>query len=83
MKGKRISAEELERKFDAGEDIMDYLDLSKARRPNRRRRVNVDLPEWMIESLDREAQRLGVSRQAIMKVWIAERLKTLASEDTG
>ena len=83
MKGKRISAEELERKFDAGEDIMDYLDLSKARRPNRRRRVNVDLPEWMIDRLDREAQRLGVSRQAVMKVWIAERLKTLTSEDPG
>ena len=71
---KKISAEEFERRFDAGEDMMDYVDLSTARRPNRRRRVNVDLPEWMIESLDGEAERLGISRQALIKVWIAERL---------
>ena len=83
MKGKRISAEELDRKFDAGEDVLDYFDLSKGRRPNQRRRVNVDLPEWMIESLDREAQRLGVSRQAIMKVWLAERLKAVQREESG
>jgi len=69
-----ISAEEFERRFDAGEDMMDYVDLSTARQPNRRRRVNVDLPEWMIESLDKEAERLGVSRQAVIKVWIGDRL---------
>ena len=72
---KKISAEEFDRRFDAGEDMGDYLDGSTMRRPNRRRRVNVDLPEWMIESLDGEAQRLGVSRQALIKVWIADRLK--------
>ena len=72
---KKITAEEFDRMFDAGEDVTEYLDLSSARRPNRRRRVNVDLPEWMIESLDGEAQRLGVSRQALIKVWIADRLK--------
>ena len=71
---KKITAEEFDRRFDAGEDMGDYLDLSSKRRPNRRRRVNVDLPEWMIESLDREAERLGVSRQAVIKVWIGERL---------
>lgn len=80
---KKITTEELDRKFDAGEDVLDYFDLSTMRRPNRRRRVNVDLPEWMIESLDREAQRLGVSRQAIMKVWLAERLKTVQREEAG
>jgi len=71
---KKISAEEFDRRFDAGEDMGDYIDWSTMRRPNKRRRVNVDLPEWMIESLDREAERLGVSRQAVIKVWIGERL---------
>lgn len=80
---KKITTEELDRKFDAGEDVLDYFDLSTMRRPNRRRRVNVDLPEWMIESLDREAQHLGVSRQAIIKVWLAERLKTVQREESG
>lgn len=80
---KKITTEELDRKFDAGEDVLDYFDLSTMRRPNRRRRVNVDLPEWMIESLDREAQHLGVSRQAIIKVWLAERLKAVQREESG
>ena len=74
---KKITAEEFDRRFDAGEDMGDYLDPSSARSPNRRRRVNVDLPEWMIESLDREAERLGVSRQAVIKVWIGERLEAV------
>jgi hypothetical protein len=42
------------------------------------RRVNVDFPVWMIESLDREAARLGVPRQSLIKVWIAEQLEKLA-----
>ena len=63
-----------------GEDITSALDLKKARRLNEEpRRVNVDFPTWMVESLDREAKRLGISRQAIIKVWIAEVLEQKAS----
>jgi hypothetical protein len=70
-----VKASELDRKFDDGEDITAYLDQSKVRRPGLEpRRVNVDFPAWMVESLDREAKRLGVTRQSIIKVWIAERL---------
>jgi hypothetical protein len=62
--------------FDKNEvDVIDDLDLSTVNRPNQsQRRVNVDFPVWMIESLDREAGRLGVTRQSIIKVWLAERL---------
>jgi hypothetical protein len=71
-----ISAEELDRRFDEGEDVSRFLDWSTARRPGlEQRRVNVDLPQWMIESLDGEAKRVGVTRQSIVKVWLAERLK--------
>ena len=71
-----MKANDLDKRFDAGEDISGELDLAKARRPNReQRRVNVDFPAWMVESLDREARRLGVTRQSIIKVWIAERLE--------
>ena len=66
----------LERKFDAGEDISKYLDLSKIRRPGQeQKRVNVDFPVWMVRRLDRVAKRLGVPRQSIIKVWVAERLE--------
>ena len=75
-----MKAKELDRRFDEGEDISDALDLGKARRPGQeQRRVNVDFPLWMIESLDREAGRLGVTRQSIIKVWIADRLERKAS----
>ena len=68
----KIKAKDLDEKFDRGEDITPYLDLSKARRPGReQRRVNVDFPVWMIESLDREASRLGVPRQSLIKMLIA------------
>ena len=71
-----MKAEELDRKFDEGEDISKYLDLSRAIRPRQeQKRVNVDFPVWMIQSLDKEAKRLGVPRQSIIKVWIAERLE--------
>jgi len=70
-----MKAKEFDRRFDAGEDITGDLDLAGLRRPAlEQRRVNVDFPSWMIESLDREARRLGVTRQSIIKVWIAERL---------
>ena len=75
-----MKAKEFERKFDEGADVSKALDLEKARRPvQEQRRVNVDFPLWMIESLDREAGRLGVTRQSVIKVWIAERLERKAS----
>lgn len=71
-----MKAKALDKKFDAGENIVENLDLSKARRPKQeQKRVNVDFPLWMIQSLDKEARRLGVPRQSIIKVWIAERLE--------
>lgn len=71
-----MKAKEIDKKFDAGEDITKYLDISKARRPEQeQKRVNVDFPLWMIHLLDREAKRLGVPRQSIIKVWVAERLE--------
>jgi hypothetical protein len=73
-----MKANEFEQRFEAGEDILDALDLSKARRVAQgQKRINVDFPAWMVESLDREASRVGVSRQSIIKVWLAERLQTL------
>jgi len=73
-----MKARELDRKFDDGEDVTEFLDLNKARRPKQeQRRVNVDFPIWMVQSLDREAARLGVTRQSIIKVWIAERLESV------
>jgi hypothetical protein len=71
-----ITAEELDRRFDAGEDISEFLDWDKARRPGLEpRRVNVDLPAWMIQQLDRQADLIGVTRQSIIKVWLSERIK--------
>jgi hypothetical protein len=70
-----MKAKELDKKFDEGESVIKNLDLSKDRRPNQeQRRVNVDFPLWMIQSLDKEAKRLGVPRQSIIKIWLAERL---------
>ena len=71
-----MKAKELDQHFDRGEDITGSLDLGAARRPGlEQRRVNVDFPSWMIDALDHEAKRLGVTRQSIIKVWIAERLE--------
>jgi hypothetical protein len=71
-----MRAEDFDAKFDADEDVTGDLDLAGLRRPGlEQRRVNVDFPAWMIELLDREARRLGVTRQSIIKVWIAERLE--------
>jgi macrodomain Ter protein organizer (MatP/YcbG family) len=71
-----MKAKEFDRKFDEGEDVTRYLDLQKIRNPaQEQKRVNVDFPIWMIQLLDKEAKRLGVPRQSIIKMWIAERLK--------
>ncbi len=73
MKAKKFDSD-----FESEKDITGSLDLSKIKRPNQtQRRVNVDFPTWMIESLDKEASRLGVTRQSIIKVWLAERLEAL------
>lgn len=73
---KTIPAAELDRMFDDGEDISDYIDWSSARRPGLEpKRVNVDFPTWMVNGLDREARRLGITRQALIKTWIGEKLK--------
>lgn len=73
-----MKAKDFDKKFDEGsEDIIDDLDLSNIKRPNQeQKRVNVDFPVWMIEALDREASRIGVTRQSIIKVWLAERLES-------
>ena len=71
-----MKASEFDKKFDQGENISEFLDLSRAKRPGQeQKRVDVDFPTWMIERLDREARRLGVPRQSIIKIWIAERLQ--------
>ncbi|MCK5160200.1 MAG: CopG family transcriptional regulator [Candidatus Aureabacteria bacterium] len=71
-----MKAKEFDKKFDEGKNIKKYLDLSKARRPEQeQKRINVDFPIWMVHSLDKEAKRLGVPRQSIIKVWVAERLE--------
>ncbi len=71
-----MKANEFDKKFDEGKDATQYLDMAKARRPKQeQKRVNVDFPVWMINMLDKEAKRLGVPRQSIIKVWVAERLQ--------
>ncbi len=71
-----MKAKEIDTLFETGEDITEHLDLSKASRPEeKQKRVNVDFPLWMINRLDREAKRLGVPRQSIIKLWVAERLE--------
>jgi len=71
-----MRAKDLDKKFDAGEDVTKYLDLTKAQRPGQeQKRVNVDFPVWMVQSLDKEAKRLGVPRQSLIKVLIARHLE--------
>jgi hypothetical protein len=75
-----MRAKTFDRTFDAGEGIADQLDLSKARRVGTDpKRVNVDFPAWMVDSLDREARRLGVTRQSLIKLWLADRLAQAVS----
>ncbi len=75
-----MKAKEFENTFDEGDSVFDTLDLSKAKRVlQEQKRVNVDFPAWMIESLDKEANRVGVTRQSIIKIWLAERLEQAAA----
>ena len=78
-----MKAKDFEKKFDNNElDIISDLDLSTTKRSNQaQKRINVDIPIWMIESLDKEAARLGVTRQSIVKFWLAERLEKLQPRD--
>lgn len=77
-----MKAKEFDQKFDDGEAILDAIDLSKAKRVmQNQKRVNVDFPVWMLEQLDKEASRIGVTRQSIIKVWLAERLEHLAANN--
>ena len=76
-----ITAEEFDRRFDDGESISEFLEWDKATRPGLEpRRVNVDLPSWMISELDKCASLIGVTRQSIIKVWLSERIKTERAE---
>ncbi len=76
-----ISAEELDRRFEDGEDVLDYFDLSRARRGGiTPKRVNIDFPEWMVRHLDREATKRGVTRQALIKMWLADRLEAAGTQ---
>lgn len=71
-----MKAHEFDQKFDAGEDVRDLVDWSKARRTNTQtKRVNVDFPSWVVSGLDQQAKQLGVTRQSLIKLWIAERLQ--------
>ena len=71
-----MKAKEFDKKFESGEDLTDDLDFSKARRVNQEpKRVNIDFPVWVVKQLDKQSKRLGISRQALVKVWIAEKLK--------
>ena len=75
-----MKAKDFDKKFDEGKSVVKHLDLSKARRPEQeQKRVNVDFPLWMIHSLDKEAKRLGVPRQSIIKIWLAERLQKVSA----
>jgi len=74
-----MKASKIDKVFDENqEDVLDYFDTSKIRMINEEpRRVNIDFPAWMVESLDREAKHIGVSRQAVIKMWLAEKLQSL------
>ncbi len=70
-----MNAEELDRRFDDGEDVLEYFDLSTLKRPGLEpQAIEITFPQWMVAALDKEAQRLGVQREAIIKLWLAERL---------
>ena len=78
MKQQRISAEELDRIFDEGnEDVLQYFDTDGWRRPDmEQEKISISLPKWMVSSLDKEANRIGVNRQAIIKLWLDEKLES-------
>jgi hypothetical protein len=81
MKKKSISAEEFDALFEQGADVIEYLSVEKAERPGlKQRRVSVDFPAWMVQELDREAKRMGITRQSVIKYWISEKLHLSGDE---
>jgi hypothetical protein len=71
-----MKASNFDKKFDSGEDVTEFLDLANAKRPGLSiKRINVDVPSWMVESLDKEAHRIGTTRQSLIKFWIADKLE--------
>ncbi len=73
-----MKASEIDKMFDDGEDISHLFDLKNARRPNlEAKRVNVDFPSWMVDRLDREAKKRGVTRQSLIKLWLADKLEAI------
>ncbi|MEM9272382.1 MAG: CopG family antitoxin [Cyanobacteria bacterium P01_F01_bin.143] len=75
MSNKVIRAEEFDKKFDDGEDISEYIDFDSLRPPNAEQKpISIELPLWIVKGLDKEAQRLGVTRQSVIKTWLAEKL---------
>ncbi len=71
-----MKAREFDAKFEAGDDLTEHLDFSKAHRVNQEiRRVTIDFPSWVVEGLDKQAKRLGITRQDLVKLWIAEKLE--------
>jgi hypothetical protein len=79
MKKKSINAEEFDILFEQGDDLVEYLAMEKAERPGlKQRRVSVDFPAWMVQALDREAKRMGITRQSVIKYWISEKINPSA-----
>ncbi|EGM79171.1 hypothetical protein Rhein_0790 [Rheinheimera sp. A13L] len=79
-----MKAHEFDARFEADEDVTEDLDLTQIKKPMlKQKRVNVDFPAWMLESLDREAHRIGVTRQSIIKIWLAQRLEAIPQHNTG
>ncbi|MBN1930448.1 MAG: hypothetical protein JW786_02420 [Desulfobacterales bacterium] len=75
-----MKAKTLDKKFDEGKSVLEHFDVSKATKPGQeQKRVNVDFPTWMLQLLDKEAKRLGIPRQSLIKVWIAEKLEKTIS----
>ena len=75
----KTKAKAFDQTFDRGKDVSKFLKKSKARRVNEQlKRVNIDFPSWVIEGLDKEAKRIGVTRQSLVKMWIADMLQAKA-----
>ncbi len=76
-----MKAKDVDKKFDEGEDVLKYFDTEKIERPNEElKRINVDFPAWMLNGMDRKAKHMGINRQAILKVWVAEKLEQPQTE---
>lgn len=70
-----MKATEFDELFENGESIIPYADTQNAFRPNKMKRINIDFPVWMVEQIDKEAQKIGITRQSLIKVWISDCLK--------